>query len=68
MHRLEIITPDELLLDGWNFSDFQDLIIKYNTIKNNLNTCNQYHGGTMQVFTGVNYENMHELEKYRITL
>ena len=68
MYHLEIISPDEMLLYSRDFTDKIEMMIHYNTIKNNLNTCNQYHGDQMQLFEGVDYENMHELERYRITL
>ena len=67
MYRLEIITPDEMLVDGWDFSDFSELIIKYNRIKKSLINCNMYRGDQMQVFAGVDFENLRELEQYRIT-
>lgn len=65
MYRIEIITPDELLAYGENFNDFYSMIARYKNITHYLNTCNHYKGDTIQVFAGVDYENMNELLKYR---
>ena len=68
MYHLEIITLDEMLVYSQDFKDKISMIIEYDKIVNNLNTRNQYHGNQMQLFEGVDYENMHELIKYRIDL
>lgn len=68
MYHLEIITLDEMLVYSQDFTDKIEMMIAYDKIINNLNTRNQYKGDQMQLFEGVDYENMHELTKYRIDL
>lgn len=66
MYHLEIISSDEMLLLSKDFKSKIVMMIEYNRIKNNLNTCNQYKGCQMQLFEGVDYENMKEITRYRV--
>ena len=66
MYRLELITKDEYLIDGKNFTDFTDLMITYNSISKQLSNRSLLKDKILQVFVGQDFENLKEIKKYRI--
>ena len=66
MYRIEIIDNNEILKASCNYKDKNDCMIAYNKIKNSVNVRYKLHGLTMQVFQGINENDLQELTKYRV--
>lgn len=66
MYRIEIIDQNEILKASCNYKEKSDCIIAYNKIKNGVNIRYKLHGLTMQVFQGMNENDLQELTKYRV--
>ena len=66
MYRIELIDDNEFLQASHDYNDKQTCMTAYNKIKNSVNVRYKLHGLTLQVFEGVDCENLHELTKYRV--
>ena len=66
MYRIEIIDKNEILQASHNYKEKSDCMIAYNKIRNHVNVRYKLHGLTMQVFQGMNENDLQELTKYRV--
>ena len=66
MFRIEIIDNNECLQACQTFNNYGDMIQAYNEIKNRYYS--RFKGCTMQVFTGLNFENLTENKDLEVYL
>ena len=66
MYRIEIVDQNEILITSHDYKEKKDCMIAYHKIKDHANVRYKLHGLIMQVFQGINENDLQELTKYRI--
>lgn len=64
-YRIELIDKEEKLIDTRNFHTKQEMMIIYNTIIKNFAIRNSYKGLTIELFEGIDEDNLQELTEYK---
>lgn len=65
MYRIELIDKKENLIDFKNFHIKKEMMEIYNIVLNNFAIRHCYEGLTIQLFEGIDKDNLHELTEYR---